>query len=252
MASSAGEMPVGSNDRITKAMVLAAGEGTRLQPLTLRTPKALLPVAGVPLIIRTLAWLRGHGVLDVAINLHHLGHMIERAVGDGSRLELNVHYSAEDKLLGTAGAVKKMEPFFDGPFVLVYGDVLTDANLTEMARLHRERSALATIALHRVSDPSQAGIVQIDSSGRVGAFVEKPPAGSAHGNFANGGVYILERTILKHIPADTFCDFGYDVFPLLVGEKQPVYGYPLPETTYLVDIGTPTKYRQANRDMLGK
>lgn len=235
--------------KLTKAMILAAGEGTRLRPLTLYTPKALLPIGGVPLLLHTLGWLREHGVSEVAINTHYLGEAISQRVGDGSSLGLAVHYSPEEVLLGTAGAVKRLEDFFDSWFVVVYGDVLTDCDLAALANYHRRRGAIATLALTQVADPTTAGVVRLSEDGRVIGFVEKPSPGIAAGNLANGGIYILERQVLDYIPDGVFCDFGFHVFPRILEEGLPVYGYPLPPETYLIDIGSPDKFRRANEDV---
>ncbi|MDO8715487.1 MAG: nucleotidyltransferase family protein [Dehalococcoidales bacterium] len=232
-----------------KAMVLAAGKGTRIGHLDPATPKVLLPVGGIPMICHTLTWLKGHGISQAAINLHHLGTRVTDCVGDGSRFGIAVSYSHEETLLGTAGGVKKMSPFFDDTFVVVYGDMLTDFDLTAMIRFHKAKKAIATLALFEVSDPSSFGIVEIEADGRVIRFVEKPPPGTATGRLANGAVYVLEKSVLTYIPENSFCDFGHDIFPSLLAANLPVYGYPLTESDYLIDIGTPGKYHQANEDM---
>ena len=238
-----------SSSRITKAMILAAGEGTRLRPLTLETPKVLLPVAGVPLICYTLTWLRSHGIGEVCINLHHLGNRIKESLGDGSRLGVEVRYSDEDVLLGTAGGVKKVEHFFDTTFVVVYGDVLTDFNLSAMTDFHQRKRAMATLAVTRVSNPWETGIVEMKEEGRIISCIEKPPKGTEMGNMANGGVYVLERQVLDFIPSQGFYDFAYDVFPKLIRANFPVYGYVLRHKDYLIDIGTIDKYLKANEDV---
>jgi len=242
-----------SNSRTTKAMILAAGEGTRLRPLTLETPKVLLPVAGVPLICYTLTWLRSHGIREVCINLHHLGNRIKESLGDGSRLGVEIRYSDEDALLGTAGGVKKVEHFFDTTFVVVYGDVLTDFNLSAMMEFHQEQKAIATLAVTKVSNPCETGIVQMKEEGRIISFIEKPSKGTEMGNMTNGGVYVLERQVLDFIPNQGFCDFAYDIFPKLIRANFPVCGYVLRHEDYLIDIGTVDKYLKANEDVrLGK
>jgi NDP-sugar pyrophosphorylase family protein len=238
-----------SNSRVTKAMILAAGEGTRLIPLTLETPKVLLPVAGVPLIYYTLTWLRSHGIGEVCINLHHLGNRIKELLGDGSRFKVKIHYSIEESLLGTAGGVKKVEHFFDTTFVVVYGDVLTDFNLSAMTDFHHRKKAIATLAVTRVSNPWETGIVEMKKGGRIISCIEKPPKGDKVGDMANGGVYVLERQALDFIPNQGYCDFAYDVFPKLIRANFSVYGYVLRHEDYLIDIGTIDKYLKANEDV---
>jgi len=238
-----------SNSRVTKAMILAAGEGTRLRPLALETPKVLLPVAGVPLICYTLTWLRSHGIRKVCINLHHLGSRIKESLGDGSQSGVEIRYSEEDVLLGTAGGVKMVEDFFDGTFVVVYGDVLTDFNLSAMVKFHQGKNALATVAVSTVTKPSEVGIVELKNDGRIVSFVEKPSGGAELGNMASGGIYILERQALDFITNQGYCDFAYDIFPKLLRANLPVYGYVLRQEDYLIDIGTIDKYLKANEDV---
>jgi NDP-sugar pyrophosphorylase family protein len=234
---------------VTKAMILAAGEGTRLRPLTLTTPKAMVPVDGRPLIEHTVAWLKSHGVTEVGINLHYLGGKIVDCLGDGSRLGLNISYSHENELLGTAGGTKRLETFFAGDrFALVYGDILTDLDLGAMVAYHANAGAMATIALFTAPKPSEVGIVEVDSLGRILSFVEKPAPGNEKGNLANGGVYILEPEVLSYIPPSGYADFGFDVFPSLLRQGMPLYGYKLRAEDYLIDIGSMEKYRQANDD----
>ena len=232
-----------------RAMILAAGEGTRLKKLTLETPKVLLPVGGVPLIEHTLGWLRSYEISRVVINLYHLGEIIMKLLGDGARLNVEITYSNEDTLLGTAGGVKRVENFFGSTFLVVYGDVLADFNLSQMLRLHRRKRAMATIAVLDILNQRDAGIVEMDKEGKILGFVEKPTGGSRAGNFRNGGIYIFEKTIISHIPGEGFSDFGYDIFPRLVELDLPIYGYVLKRGDYLIDIGTIERYFQANEDV---
>jgi len=233
---------------VVKAMILAAGEGTRMRPLTLEKPKVLLPVGEVPLIVYTLAWLKSHGIREVAINLYHLGKKIKDLLGDGSGFGVKIHYSPEEKPLGTAGGVKRMEKFFNTTFVVVYGDVLTDFNLSAMIDFHKAKGALATLSLLKVPNPWEVGVADINSEGRLLSFEEKPLHDSELGNLGSGGVYVLDRGILDHIPGQGFCDFAYDIFPKLIGLGLPVYGYLLKPEDYLIDIGTLDKYHKANED----
>jgi len=232
-----------------KVMILAAGEGTRLQPLTLSVPKVLLPIAGVPLIRRILTWLRIHGILDVAINLHYRGDTIRNTLGDGSEMGMSIMYSPEETMLGTAGGVKRVEDFFDGPFIVHYGDVLTNFSLTDMVRFHQAKRAAATLSILKVAEPRSAGVVEMDTEGRIISFTEKPAERTVSSNLESGGTYILEKEVLDYIPADSPSDFGHDVFPAILAGNLPVYGYVLKDDDYLVDIGTIEKYRQANEDM---
>jgi mannose-1-phosphate guanylyltransferase / phosphomannomutase len=238
---------------VKKAMILAAGEGTRLRPLTLETPKVLLLVGGVPLVEYTVAWLKSHGISEVAINLYHLGSKISDCLGDGSRFGMKIVYSEEETLLGTAGSVKKMEHFFNSTFVVFYGDNLTDFDLSAMVEFHLEKKAVATLAIFESSNLSEVGIVEIDKNGRISRLIEKPK--SAFPNFqlsstsANGGVYVLEKKIFNYIPSESRSDFASDIFPKLLASGIPVYGYRLSPEDYFLDIGTMHRYQQSNTDM---
>ncbi len=236
-----------------KAMILAAGEGTRLGTLTNQVPKPLLPIDGIPVIERTLSWLCGHGITEVGINLCYLGERIRSYLGDGSQMGMKIEYSVEERLLGTAGGVKRMEWFFDGPFVVAYGDNVTDFNLSEMLQFHRKRQALTTIALFQ-NVSVETGRVETDSEGRIHRFVEKPVIASticvsSMECAANGGVYVMEKDVLEYIPQCGPSDFGYDIFPALLSRKLPMYGYHLKSDDYFIDIGTPEKYEQVNDDL---
>lgn len=234
---------------VMKAMILAAGEGTRLRPLTLETPKVLLPIREVPLIEHTLAWLKSYSISEVAVNLYHIGDKIRSSLGDGSRFGMRLTYSLEDALLGTAGGVKKMESFFDSTFVVVYGDVLTDFDLRDMIQFHCEKKAMVTLAISEVLNPWDIGIVEINEQGKILSFVEKPPRDSETGNLGSDGIYVLEKEILNYMPDKGFSDFAYDIFPKLIKFDLPVYGYVLKPEDYLIDIGTIDKYRKANEDV---
>ncbi len=240
---------MGMSSDVTKAMILAAGEGTRLRPLTSETPKVLLPVGGRPLIQHTLSWLRSHGIQEVAINLHHAGDKVRAFLGDGSKFGVRIYYSSEKELLGTAGGVKKMEEFYDSTFLVVYGDIITDFNLSAMTDFHKQKKALVTLALFKVPNPWEVGIVEVNRQGKLLSFKEKPPRGSESSNLSSGGIYVLEKEILDYIPSHGSCDFGYDIFPKLLALHLPIYGYLLRPEDYLIDIGTIEKYQKANEDV---
>jgi NDP-sugar pyrophosphorylase family protein len=232
-----------------KAMVLAAGEGTRLRPLTLALPKPMVPIANTPLLERTLRLLHGQGFTEIAVNLHHRPEVIRATLGDGSALGVNLHYSLEEKLLGTAGGVKRMEAFLDDTFLVLYGDNLYHADFASLIARHRETKALATIATFTAPDPSACGLVETDHSGRVTRFMEKPPPEEVFTDQANAGVYILEPEIFRYIPEDRAYDFGKNVFPKLLA-AQPDAVHALPLDGYVQDTGTIPSYRQANWDIL--
>jgi len=230
-----------------KAMILAAGEGTRLRPMTIHTPKVLLPIGEVPLIHRTLLWLKRFGIVDIVMNLHHLGDAIQNDLHDGSDIGMRITYSSEEVLLGTSGGVRRMKNYFTTTFTVVYGDVFTNLNLQDMISFHKLKGAIATLAVSERPNPWELAIVQIDKEGRITSLIEKPSSSVQMGNLANGGIYILEPAILNHIPTEGSSDFGYDVFPNLLRHAEPIYAYVLGPQEHLVDIGTPKGYHQANQ-----
>ena len=225
-----------------KAMVLAAGAGTRLRPLTDAIPKPMLPIGGEPLLVHLLRWLKRYGVDEVALNLHHLPEVIQDALGDGSQLGLNLIYSFEPELLGTAGAVKKLAAFFDQPFVVIYGDLLLDVDLAALIDYHQSRRALVALGLKHTDDPTSQGMIACDSAGKVLRFVEKPARWDDEQRTSNAGVYIVEPEVLQHVPADRPSDWGHDIFPLLIAQEAPLYAQLLDGT--VIDIGTPAAYEQ--------
>lgn len=233
------------------AMVLAAGKGTRLGALTGTIPKPMVPVAGQPVLAHILGWLRYYGIRQVVINLHHHPESIRNYFGSGSDLAMDIIYSEEPELLGTAGGVKKMEPFFHDPFIIIYGDVLTDLDLSELVAFHRTRNDQphATLALDQRSDYLQCGIVALGEQGQVKAFIEKPQATDGRSPWVNAGIMVLDRVLLKMIPADCFCDFGRDVFPEWLSRDVSLYGWQMPTDNYLIDMGTPENLAKADREL---
>jgi mannose-1-phosphate guanylyltransferase len=240
--------------RIPKSLVLAAGEGSRLRPLTLECPKPMLSVSGKPVLEHTLRWLARHGIRDIAINLHYRPEVIVNHFGDGAALGVRIFYSYEDPILGTAGAARKLNGFVgSGPLVVVYGDVLTDLDLTALLAFHQrtlERDPLArvTLSLYHVPNPTEVGLVGMDDTGRITRFVEKPKPEDVFTDLANAGVLVIEPDAINLIPPNTFYDFGHDLFPRLLDTGISIYGWVIPANTYLLDMGTPAKYAQAQRE----
>lgn len=236
-----------------KAMVMAAGVGARLGPLTVRVPKPMVPVANVPVMERVLAGLRRHGITDVVANLWYLPECIAGYFGDGSRWGVRIAYSLEDTLRGTAGGVLAARGLLErsagrARFVLVAGDVLTTIDIGRLVEFHVAKGAIATIALKPVPDPTGYGVALTDSDGRILEFQEKPGPGEACSTLANTMVYVLEPEVFDYIPAEGAPDFGRDVFPALVRERLPFFGLAVDE--YWCDVGTIANYARANRDVL--
>lgn len=232
-----------------KAMILAAGEGTRLRPLTLSLPKPMVPVANVPLLLRTVRLLKQHGITEIAVNLYHKGDAIRETLGDGSTLGVHLHYSDETELMGTAGGVKRMQDFLDEPFLVLYGDNLYRADFAPLIERHTQSGALVTIATFTTPNPTACGLVVTDETGTVTRFQEKPPEHEVFTDQANAGVYVCEPGVFEYIPLDTVYDFGKDVFPaILAGGTHKMIAQPL--AGYLQDTGTIENYRKANWDIL--
>ena len=228
-----------------RAMVLCAGLGTRLGELTRQTPKALLPLHGRPILEYILANLRRHGFDEIAINLHTMPETIRGHFGDGAKFGVKLTYSHESVLLGTAGGVKKMEHFFrdGGPFLVHYGDILTDQDFTAMMRFHRERGALVTMLAHQRARSNS--VVVLDSERRVTLFLERPEEEGRCGvesPWVNSGICLCETAVLEAIPVGQRCDLPRDVFPGLIPSGR-VFGFGL--TGYRCAIDSPERLEEA-------
>jgi NDP-sugar pyrophosphorylase family protein len=212
-----------------KAMVLCAGYGTRLGDATRELPKPLLPLLGHPMLAYILAHLRRHGFGQVAINLHFKPELIPECFGDGSSRGLRLLYSHEPVLLGTAGAVKKMESFLrdQDAFLVQYGDVVTDQDLSAMMSFHQERKALVTLLLHQRAKSNS--VVGLDDHGRITGFLERPDERARQGlesPWVNSGICICAPAFLDAIPVGVACDLPRDIFPKLAGGGR-LFGFPL-------------------------
>jgi len=227
-----------------KAMILAAGIGTRLKPLTDNRPKCLMPLAGRPLIEWTLGWLKEHGVTECIINLHYLPEQIKDWVGDGSRFGMAVHYSFEPVLLGTAGAVKKVANFFDEPFYLIYGDNFSQWNLRELKNVFEYRHPMAVMAVHWREDVTQSGMIKMAADGQIVKIIEKPKMEDVTSHYVNAGFFFMDPGIFQFIPPEQYCDFSYDVFPRVLQADRNMYAVKMDEP--IIGIDTLEAYKIAN------
>jgi len=211
---------------IRRAMVLAAGRGTRLAPITHSTPKPLVPVAGRPLLERLLEFLRAGGIEEVVINLHHLGHRIQEHVGDGARFGLHVRYSPEDPILDTGGGIKKAEPLLAGePFVVANGDSLLEIRLRDLIDWHRAHGGVATLALRPDPDAAGYGLVELDDADRVRRIVGLPAsAAPAARGFMFPGLHVLEPEVFRWMDADGVFSITRVTYPRLIEAGLPVFG----------------------------
>ena len=227
---------------------MAGGEGSRLRPLTSTRPKPLVPVAGRPIMEHILMLLRKHHMRDVVATVQYLGASIRAYFGDGSDSGVNLTYSIEESPLGTAGSVRMAEAELGDTFLVISGDALTDIDLSAAARFHKQRKAMATIVLKPVPNPLEYGVVVVDDSGGVQRFLEKPSWGEVFSDLANTGIYILDPAVFDYFPAGEVTDWSGDVFPKLLREGEPIYGWVA--DGYWEDVGNHNSYLKANFDCL--
>lgn len=225
-----------------KAMVLAAGLGTRLDGCAPELPKPMMPVGGKPVLAHNLELLALHGVRDVIVNLHHRAERIVEYCGDGSRFGLSITYSWEPVLLGTAGAVRHAAAEFQSSFFVVYGDNLSTCDLSRLRVYHHRCGGIATVAVFEREDPRTSGIVELDDDGRIRRFVEKPHPSEVFSRLVSAGILVLQPEAIAAI-GEGVSDFGRDVFPELLARGLPVFGYRMSEQLWWID--TPVDYARA-------
>ncbi|HLO02471.1 MAG TPA: sugar phosphate nucleotidyltransferase [Symbiobacteriaceae bacterium] len=233
-----------------RAVVMAGGEGTRLRPLTVNRPKPMVPVANRPVMEHIVRLVKQHGITEIVATLQYLPDVIQDYFGDGSDFGVAMNYSVETKPLGTAGSVKLAEHLLDETFIVISGDALTDMDLTDLIRFHKEKGSVATLALTRVDKPLEFGVVITDGSGRITRFLEKPSWSEVFSDTINTGIYILEPEVLQLMEENQVYDWSKDIFPLLLETGRPLYGYV--SRDYWCDIGSLEQYLQANHDVLAR
>lgn len=228
-----------------KGLILAAGEGTRLRPLTADRPKPMVAVAGVPMIAYALEWMRTNGVTEVAINTHYRPEPLVGFVGDGAAFGLSVRYSHEPVLLGSSGALAPLQTFFRGEelFVVLYGDVLTNQPLGPVIDTHRQAKADATLVLTEVDDPRRAGMVELGDRDRIVHLAEKPRDWPKDARWGNGGIYLLGPGVWDFAPTSGHHDFGFDLLPAMLAAGRRLQGFR--SHASLVDIGSHERLAQA-------
>lgn len=246
-----------------KAMILAAGKGTRVRPITQRVPKPMIPILQKPVMEFLLELLRQHGFDQIMVNVSHLAEQIESYFRDGQRFGVQIAYSFEGRIeedgtlvgkaLGSAGGMRRIQdhnPFFDDTFVVLCGDALIDLDLTAAVNWHKSKGAIATVVMKSVprEQVSSYGVVVTDETGRIKAFQEKPSIEEAISTNINTGIYIFEPEVLNYIPSGQEYDIGGELFPKLVEMGAPFYGIAM--DFQWVDIGKVPDYWQAVRDVL--
>ncbi len=243
-----------------RAMILAAGLGTRLRPITYGMPKPMVPVLNRPVMEHIVRLLARHGFTEAIANLHWFPETIEGHFGDGSELGVELSYSREERLLGTSGGVRNASGFLGDSFLVISGDALTDIDLRAMRGFHESHDGVATLATRRVDDTSQFGVAITGDDGRIQGFQEKPDPAEALSDLANCGIYMFRSEVFDHFPdpgtsaaagpddPPGFADWAMDVFPALMEADIPFYSHEI--DAYWTDIGNLDELRQGNLDAL--
>ncbi len=232
-------------------MILAAGFGTRLKPLTLGLPKPMFPVLNRPLLEHTLNFLSSQGIQDIVVNVHHLPEKIIEYFGDGTKFGVRLQFSIEEEILGTAGGLKKAQSFLEKEtFLVLNSDVLADINLDSVLNFHKEKNSCLTLVVRQDAEPEKYRPIELNDDGRITRFVD---AAIKHSSTTTQrvmftGIQIMEPEIFSRIPANKFCGTTEDVFPAMIEEELPVYGYL--HKNYWIDMGTRDTYIQAQADAL--
>jgi mannose-1-phosphate guanylyltransferase/phosphomannomutase len=231
-----------------KAVVMAGGEGSRLRPLTINRPKPMVPLVNKPVIVHILELLKKHGITDVVLTLQYMADVVQDYLGDGSSMGMNISYSIEEVPLGTAGSVKNAQKYLDDTFIVISGDAVTDFDLKAIMDYHQAKKSMATLVLYRVPNPLEYGVVIINPEGRIQEFQEKPSWGQVMSDTVNTGIYVLEPKVLDLFEAGKNFDFSKDLFPILLQNGDPLYGYVA--GGYWCDIGNIPEYIRATSDVL--
>lgn len=231
-----------------KAVVMAGGEGSRLRPLTLGRPKPMVPIVSRPVTEHILLLLKKHGITEVILTLQYMADSIQSYFGDGSRLGMHIEYSIEDVPMGTAGSVKLAQHLLTDTFIIISGDAMTDIDLDAIVAYHKANRSMATITLARVPNPLEYGVVITTPDGKIRQFLEKPSWSEVFSDTINTGIYVLEPQVMDLAPANQPSDFSQDIFPKLLHNGDPLYGFIT--DGYWCDVGNVSEYMRATRDVL--
>ncbi|MDD4122439.1 MAG: NDP-sugar synthase, partial [Eubacteriales bacterium] len=227
---------------------LAGGMGSRLKPLTDDLPKPMVPVMGKPLLERNMLRLKACGVDEIILSTSYKPQKIKEYFGDGAKLGLKIHYICEDIPLGTGGAIKNSQEFFDDTFLIFNADILSNINIIEMLKFHKKKRAAVTIAVTEVENPSLYGVIEYDEDFYAESFTEKPKPSETKSNYINAGIYIFEPEVLKEIPDFKVVSIERETYPLLLEKGYSIAVFKSSE--YWMDIGTVEKYKQVHHDIL--
>jgi len=233
-----------------KAVIMAGGFGVRLHPLTFGCPKVMVTFVNKPALAHVIDLLRQHGFTEVIITVQYMADQIQAYFGNGQAFGITIHYAVEKSRLGSAGGVKNAQSFLsDEPFLVISGDIITDIDLQKVVAYHQSKKALATLALIEIADPRPYGVVTTATDGRVQSYVEKPHQAPQTPCHISTGLYVLEPKVLDYMQPYVVYDFAYDIFPKLIADKVPFFGYTA--EGYWCDIGSGIpQYKQATADAL--
>ena len=232
-----------------KAVIMAGGFGTRLRPLTSKIPKPMVPIMNRPMIEHIVRLLVKHGITDIVVLIFYHPNIIKNFLGDGRQYGVSIKYVKAEADYGTAGSVRNAYELIKGSRVLVIsGNVLTDFDLTKAVNFHEAQKSKATLVLTRVNDPLQFGLVITDDNGKIVRFLEKPTWGEVFSDTVNTGIYVIEPDILEMVPFQEDYDFSKDLFPSMLSQRMPLYGYAA--EGYWRDIGNLNEYIEAQLDCL--
>ncbi|MGN1059665.1 MAG: sugar phosphate nucleotidyltransferase, partial [Clostridia bacterium] len=230
-----------------KAIILAGGEGRRLRPLTDKLPKPMVPVMNRPMMSYLLRLLKRHGITEIGVTLGYRGEVIENYFKSGQDFGVNLTYFREEVPRGTAGSLQNAAGFLDQDFLVISGDAVTDINLTSALYFHSDKNALATLVLKELEYPLDYGVVVTEPGGRIRHIAEKPDWDQVRSDMVNTGIYIMKPEILSYIPQNTVYDFARDLFPCLLAQNQPLFGYV--SKNYWCDIGDIAAYQRCHKDI---
>src|SRR3989441_971767 len=231
-----------------QAVVMAGGGGARLRPLTTNRPKPMVPIVDKPCLGHIFELLKRHGIEESFVTLQYMASVTQDSYGDGGGVGMRLRYSVEETPLGTGGSVRQIVPDLDGTFLVISGDALTDIDLSKVIAFHRERNAAVTLTLVHVPNPLEYGVVITGEDGRITKFLEKPSWGEVFSDTINTGIYVIEPRVLEHFAVGEVFDFSKDLFPRLLSEGEPLFGYVA--EGYWTDVGSIAEYARANADLL--
>jgi mannose-1-phosphate guanylyltransferase/phosphomannomutase len=231
-----------------QAVVMAGGEGSRLRPLTINRPKPMVSIVNKPCLGHIFDLLKAHGITNAFVTLQYLATQIQDSFGDGGSVGMRLRYSVEETPLGTGGSVRQIGDALNDTFIVISGDALTDIDLSKVIAFHKERKAAVTLTLYHVPNPLEYGVVITNDDGRITKFLEKPSWGEVFSDTINTGIYVIEPRVMERYKVGEAFDFSKDLFPRLLADGEPLYGYIA--SGYWTDVGSIPEYARANADVL--